>query len=988
MSPNLEQTGLLRIEYQSLDEVCAAEDVWVRGHPALVSATPQARAAIARVLLDYLRRELAIKVDYLDEAFQEQLQQRSGQRMKSPWAIDENEALTHATIVLPRSRRSSDSREWTYLSARGGFGQYLGRRSSLPQYAAPLNLDERATIIRQLLEGLRVAGLVERVREPEGDDDVPGYQVPASAMRWVAGEGTTVVHDPIRVPNPPANGGRPNEFFLNFYRTVAADGQGLEAREHTAQVPYEARVDRETRFKDGTLPILYCSPTMELGVDIASLNVVNLRNVPPTPANYAQRSGRAGRSGQPALVITYCSTGSPHDQYFFRRPQQMVSGQVTPPRLDLANEDLVRAHVQAIWLSETGMSLGRSLRDLLDLGGDQPTLTLLPSVRSDLEATPTRDRARGRAQAVLAGLQEELARSNWWTPTWLEDVFRTVGRAFEDACGRWRTLYRAALSQYHLQSKIIADASRSLQDKNEAKKLRREAEAQLDLLTALGSSVTQSDFYSYRYFASEGFLPGYSFPRLPLSAFIPGRRLAKGADEFLSRPRFLAISEYGPRNIIYHEGSRYVINRVILPVTGEADPVTGKSVITTSAKVCEHCGYLHPLQDGGGPDLCLACKEPLGAPMRQLFRLQNVSTRRRDRINSDEEERQRQGYELQTVFRYAEANDRVARQTATVTGPAGPLATLTYGHAATLWRINRGWKRRKDESELGFVLDVERGYWAKNAKVTDEDEPDDPLSPRTERVVPFVEDRKNCLVFRPEFPATPQIMASLQAVLKSAIQVEFQLEDMELAAEPLPSGEDRQSLVDDLDALPRVARRALEIAHFDPNTGVDHEQAPGSKEKCEAACYDCLMSYTNQPDHPLLDRKLVAEILLGLAHATVAMAPGGRTRDEEFERLSRQAGSDLERKWLRLLMTGGYRLPTDAQKLFPQAGTRPDFVYAADSVVIYVDGPPHDFSDRQQRDAAKQAAMEDLGYIVLRFCHDADWVPILKKYPSVFGGGA
>src|SRR5712692_7116774 len=131
--------------------------------------------------------------------------------------------------------------------------------------------------------------------------------------------------------------------------TTAANLHDLEAREHTAQVPYELREEREKKFRAGTLPILYCSPTMELGVDIADLNVVNMRNIPPTPANYAQRSGRAGRGGQPALVFSYCSTGRSHDQYFFQHPGAMVSGAVAPPRLDLANEDLLRAHVYAIW---------------------------------------------------------------------------------------------------------------------------------------------------------------------------------------------------------------------------------------------------------------------------------------------------------------------------------------------------------------------------------------------------------------------------------------------------------------------------------------------------------------------------------------------------------------------------------------------------------------------------------------------------------------
>ncbi len=992
-APNLEQCGLLEIRYLSLEEVCKAPDVWSNCHPVLQQASAETRQRVARVLLDFMRRELAIKVDYLDPTYQENLLQQSSQRLIEPWAIDENESsdMEHAAVLFPRPRQGKDDYGGNvYLTARGGFGQYLGRRSTFRKTPGRLTLDDRQQIIRDLLRALQIGGLVEAVVPARGNDDVPGYQVPASTLLWVAGDGTRPLHDPIRVPRLPSTGSRTNRFFVDFYKNVAASLHGLEAREHTAQVPYEKRLDREDRFRKGLLPVLYCSPTMELGIDISDLNVVNLRNIPPTPANYAQRSGRAGRSGQPALVISYCSTGSSHDQYFFRRPERMVCGAVTPPRLDLANEDMIRAHVQAIWLAETGLSLGKSLSDLLDLRGVEPTLELLPSVRSAVESPEARRRAKARAERVLASLEEELHQGGWYTPGWLDEVLSQVVRQFDQACERWRGLYRSALTQATAQDRIIRDASRPLADKQQAERLRREAEAQLKLLTET-EDFAQSDFYSYRYFASEGFLPGYSFPRLPLSAFIPARR-TRQREEYLSRPRFLAISEFGPRAIVYHEGSRYIINQVILPVQDE-------DLLTTQAKQCDQCGYLHPIPECLGPDLCQRCGSALPPPLRPLLRLQNVATKRRDRINCDEEERLRLGYDIRTGIRLAEQGGMPVQRNARLMQRADLLATLTYGRAATLWRINLGWSRRHNKFQFGFVLDKERGFWSRNEQ--NEDDLEDPLSPRTERVIPYVEDHRNCLLFEPVRPLDLDCMVSLQAALKNAIQVQYQLEENELATELLPN-EDRprllllyesaeggagvlRRLLDDADAFAQVARRALEICHFDPDTGEDRRRAEQAREDCEAACYDCLMHYGNQPVHRRLDRQKIRDLLLRLAQARAQTAPGGQTRAEHLAMLEGLAGSELERRWLRLLEAHNLRLPSHAQHRIEGCQTRPDFFYQEYQAAIYIDGPPHDYPERAQRDLMKTECMEDAGYTVIRFHHQDDWENILARYPHIFG---
>jgi Lhr-like helicase len=122
---------------------------------------------------------------------------------------------------------------------------------------------------------------------------------------------------------------------VSLYREVAQEALGSEAREHTAQVPPAVRQQREDDFRSAKLPVLYCSATMELGVDIARLNVVNLRNVPPTPANYAQRSGRwqwcrAASPRRASTSATRTSCGRTFTRSSSRRPSSASSRTSTP----------------------------------------------------------------------------------------------------------------------------------------------------------------------------------------------------------------------------------------------------------------------------------------------------------------------------------------------------------------------------------------------------------------------------------------------------------------------------------------------------------------------------------------------------------------------------------------------------------------------------------------------------------------------------------
>jgi hypothetical protein len=147
------------------------------------------------------------------------------------------------------------------------------------------------------------------------------------------------------------------------------------------------------------------------------------------------------------------------------------------------------------------------------------------------------------------------------------------------------------------------------------------------------------------------------------------------------------------------------------------------------------------------------------------------------------------------------------------------------------------------------------------------------------------------------------------------------------------------------------------------------------------------MSYYNQMDHLLLDRMLIRDILLRLSQSRTELILNDGTSDDPLTRLKRFCDSDLEREWLDFVVQRGYRLPDEAQRLFPDCNTRVDFYYQASYKAVEIDGPKHDLPEVIARDRAIEDCFFDRGITVIRFRYDNKerWGSICQEYANVFG---
>lgn len=975
VQPNLEQCGLLEIEYVELAEVCGEAELWEEfRHPILLRATPQQRLIATQAFLNHLRRELAIDAVLLQTERCDQIKREVLQAIKEPWVFDENEQLHKATWATTNSGTSDKAK--VKLTPTSKIGRFLRSSKVWSWLNEPLGKEYYSELINTLINALCEAGylLKDKIKEKSQ------VQLRVDSLIWKATLIDEIAPDLLtsrRLQDSEQENISVNSFFQKFYQTNAFTINTMEGREHTGQVKNEDRQEREEKFRAGELAALFCSPTMELGIDISDLNVVHMRNVPPSPSNYAQRSGRAGRSGQEALVITYAAVGSGHDQYFYQRQDKMVAGIVAPPKLELANQDLIQSHVYSVWLAHTQVDLGDSMNKILDL--DLENYPLRESISSQLKMSD--DKLRKCLQATESILsdcfcQNDLKKSSWYSVDWLQHTLENALNAFSKACNRWRDLYQEADEQLQEARRIIDRSARgdiTQEERNIAQMQEREAQRQKDLLTGQinkGKSNSQFEFYPYRYFAAEGFLPGFNFPRLPVRAYIP----ATTGGEFVNRPRTVALREFAPSNIVYYEGSKFQVAKIKVPVGGIENQYKRVSV-------CFNCGYFH---DGDFRDTCENCGAEIKPDKRQnvakltrVLPLETAITRRRERITCDEEERLKYGYNITTHFRYASQK----QENATVESADGiPLLKLTYGATAKIWRINRGLK--KNTEERGFKLDVKTGNWG--------DQKNEHQVDLHTEVNLLVDDTCNILVVEPlhtPIENKEAFIATLQYALETAIQAVYKLEADELDSERLGDGKYLlfweaseggagvlSQLLEKPQAFQKIADAALDICHF-----------KHIKHSCVNACYECLLSYRNQFDHALINRHFIKPWLDLLLESNVCYVENN-SREEQYQTLlsKTDSNSEFERIVLNEIYQRGYKLPDTAQELIPEANCKPDFIYHSAEIAIFCDGSVHDNPEQRKRDRIERDNLRySTSYTVLTLRHDENWQERLEYLASL-----
>ncbi len=986
--PNLEQCALLSIAYADMDEISATDSFW-KNVPLLGILDHSERKDFLCTILDWFRLEYAIHSEnYLTQSRIRENEKQFRELLRPPWTLDRNEELREPFFIRydPLNRNAGFySKSMGPSSALGKYIKLYARRHGLD---IDLKGENYRAFIHQVMAMLEDADyLKSQTARNEKNQEVPIYRLRMDKILWIPGDRKTVKNDVIKQRSYRNQAPEPNKFFQTLYCRDFSGAKRLRGEDHTGQIGTDARIEREERFGKGDISALFCSPTMELGIDIRNLSVVHMRNAPPNPSNYAQRSGRAGRSGQAALVFTYCSSYAPHDRHYFQEQESLVAGAVLAPRLDLCNQELLTTHLHALMISEIGLpglddGVGARPSIMRLIMDDNDKMPLTAAVRSGLKIPPMMfNTIKATFKRIIRDFEDDLyaQAAPWYFDQWIEQNLAQAGDHLDKALDRWRRIYRSARTILTRSTQKIEGGTLSLGSDEYRKHKRNQDQAtrQLDLLrnNLSGRSAEFSEFYPYRYLASEAFLPGYNFTRLPLRVFLP---TSDSSGDFISRPRAIALREFGPLNIIYHNGRKYRVCQLIVQDTESS---------FVEAKISKKTGYFLT-GDQKDLEICPFSGQNLGdnantEHLHDLIEMAESRAEEIDRISCEEEERISRGFDIRTFFSVDGGQlERVRKAVARTS--ENTLLNLCYIPAARLIHVNTGWRAQEGD---GFPMGLVSGDWRSHMPG-----PEQNFNETFRLVKLWTSNLADALYIEPIQPLglDPDGVITLQHALKRAIESVFQVEPNEIGVVSVGDPEAPNILifeasegslgilsqfVENIRVFREVVAQAISICRYDDQ-----------KYKGPAS-YDDLLSYYNQRDHKIIDRHLIKGALDKLLICSIELRHNQSfsSYDDQYRAMlkSLDPNSSTEKNFIDYLYANGLRLPDAAQKRVEGVFVQPDFYYEP-RIWVFCDGSPHDDPKVIADDQNKRQSIMALGDEVWTYHFRDNLAAKVAERPDIF----
>lgn len=444
----------------------------------------------------------------------------------------------------------------------------------------------------------------------------------------------------------------------NYYNLVynRDNSPRIYASEHTGVLERGVREQTEYDFKErpkyNSLNTLVATSTLEMGIDVGSLNAAINTSIPPKASNFLQRIGRAGRSSGTALITNFAQNKA-HDLFYYSEPIEMMEGDINTPGCFLNAKDILIRHFTAYCLDSWTK--------------DDPEKHQIPGLIKHLNLLKIKLTSvsffMNQVLAYVMDNQKQLfdAFTKMYDgqidPKLIDDIKTSIQQ------GVFQQRLMRVFEDLRKEFFFIIQKEKEIEDYIEEKGLCENDDEYKELtqekrtLWQLKKAIEKRQVIEH--LTNVGILPNYAFPEtgVTLNAHVYGFK-PEGAEQEpesksfeIVRSASSALKEFAPDNYFYSQGHRLEISGV------NTYDWSGEKSSLITMRFCSNCDHIeNDLKAEKGA--CPKCEHESwnsASNKHKFARLQtvkSVNSRKKSTLNDSKDDREQQHYSVSTHFKF------------------------------------------------------------------------------------------------------------------------------------------------------------------------------------------------------------------------------------------------------------------------------------------------------------------------------------------------